>query len=389
MDNTSVIQQLILRFGTNDTSFLSGLILQYGPLEVHPDLFGYLFKALNATQREIWFVSSSSFLLALIGFCLYVKVGIVILKHKAVEFSNPFYKLVVYLAVPDCLFLLVQMVGFIVTVVGFKNVNVYFTIILGFIEQISSWSLFSLISVLGLNRYICICHNDKYQSVFGGFKVHIWGCLCWVLGCILPSVDYSCSCYNFKNDYAWKFSCAYYGCMKTAIYFDQTVSILFTVFVPIINMMTFCHYQWKKNKLSRMVNCRSNRISKKDLKMLFQFVVISCVFIFYTVIYWIQDLLQLSQAGDIALTFASILNSSINPYLYVIFNADIRTKIFSTKVTPISSINISSKTLQVGCSSKRFLGSKSFMSFHTRKPQMTEFRSAHSKDNIWCQEIAV
>lgn len=315
--------------------------------QAHPQLTTHKFPVFTTSTAIIWLVSLLTFLFAFFGLCFYIKVSLIIFKKKTATFSNAFYTFVLYLAVPDCLFLLVQIFGCFITVVGFYNVHVYIVIVVGFLGQVASWSLFALIAALGVNRYIGVCHPHIYKLWFGKTQAHVVGCLCWLLGFLLPIVDYYCTCYSFKSDLSWKFSCAAVAgasLINLAIRFDQTVSIFFTCFVPVINIITFCHYRVAKYRVSRSMN-QEMKIDKNDLKMLLQFIVISTVFVSYMIIYWIQDLQKTGPTADVILTFLAILNSSVNPYLYASFNQEIRAQLYTKKSSQVASSTATQRSI--------------------------------------------
>lgn len=312
----------------------------------------YWFPNLNASQIEIWLISVFTLLFALIGFCIYLRVIFIICKFKSTTFSNPFYTVVLYLAIPDCLYLFIQITfGFLFTVIGFKNVPLLMVVITGYINTVCSYSEFALVCFMGCNRYVAICHFHKYSRWFERRRVHITCCVCFLLGIALSIPDTLCQCYSFKADFAWKFECKVTNlktkvdpdCFYTILIVDHyTILIVdhvfyagFIIFIPLINFLTLMQYFFKQRQIRNILNVESG-LNKKDVSLLIQFCLISLVFVLYLGIFWYQDQMATSIIPlDVAITLLAILNSSVNPYLYLTFSNDIRSKLWkASSVVP-------------------------------------------------------
>lgn len=301
-----------------------------------------------ASPILVWLVSICTFIFAAVGFGIYIRSAFILLKFSKAAFANPFYTIVLYLALPDCLYLFIQLAfGIPTTILGFPNVPFHMGFATGFISEISMCSLFGLISLMGINRYVAICHFDKYTSWFSRWRVHSFCCLCFLLGLVISAGDDYCECFSLKVDFSYKLTCKVDAngepkCSFWVVQYDYVFWGFFTVFIPSINFVTVTRYFLKRRQIRASLDIQDNW--KKDAALLFQFISISAVFVIYMATFWIEDQVGSSNNPlDITITLLSILNSSVNPYLYLAFNSDIRAKFWersSSHLTTASRVTV-------------------------------------------------
>lgn len=146
-------------------------------------------------------VTLVQFIICTGGIILYVLTCWIMVKYRKTTFANPFYTLAVALAVPDCLHLSMELLCAIpVVFIGFENVPLVYVAVCGFFTDVAYWCLAPLMVVIGVNRYIAVCHFQAYKSMFSPFRIKLMIVGCWALGFFLPALMYGCTClYLFKG----------------------------------------------------------------------------------------------------------------------------------------------------------------------------------------------
>lgn len=300
---------------------------------------GYYFTIFNPSPLEVWSVSTIGFIVGLISFVLYLRVSYIIFKFKSKYFANSFYTLLLYLAVADCSFLFIQLtLAYPITVIGFKNVSQKFVAACGFFAVFIYLTIPQLTILIAINRYIATCHFHKYQTIFGPKGVHSIAMLCISIALVLTSFFYSCTCFAFKASYAWEMSCSDRKLVDIVYYVGLVFWGSLSLTVPTVYIVFYCHYKWKKYKLGQSLNA-TVQIKKVDMKLLSQSIIISSILILVFVFFFLKNATE-SKFVDLSLSFVSLINGSINPYLYIFFNPDIRRRISFKSVNKISNCTV-------------------------------------------------
>lgn len=278
--------------------------------------------------ETLWIVSCVGFIICLVSLMLYTRVAFIIYKNKSSSFSNSFYTLIVHLSAADCLFLLIQLtIGYPVTLIGFKKVSQTFVVVCGFMVILLNLLIPQLIILLAVNRYVAVFYSISYKTIFSPKRVRLIVFICWLFSTTIATISYSCTCFAFKIAFSWETSCSNVTCIKVIYYIAFFVWGTFTLAVPFIYILFYVQYKLKKRELAIRLH-QKFKIESTDLKMLIQSFTISCVLFLLFILFFIQNSTQ-NTLIDIALSVFSCVNSSVNPFLYMIFNSDIRQKMLN------------------------------------------------------------
>lgn len=287
---------------------------------------GRYFTIFQPSSLELWLTSIIGYLICFVSLALYLRVSYIIFKLKSNYFSNSFYTLLLYLSVADCSFLIIQLtVGYLVPLIGFKNVPHNLIAAFGFIIILANLVIPQLVILIAFNRYVCVCHFDKYKIIFGHKSVHLIVSICFTVALVLTCFFYACTCFAYKVSYFWEISCYYRNCANIIYYLGFFSWGFLCVLVPFVYIVFYCNYRWRKYKLAKSMEI-AVRIETADLMLLFQSFIISSVLVLYFILFFVQSRIQ-SSFTDITLSFVSLINSSINPYLYIYFNKEIRCRV--------------------------------------------------------------
>lgn len=146
-------------------------------------------------------VTLGQFIICVGGLFLYILTCWIIIKHRKTAFANPFYTFALALAVPDCLHLCMQLLCAIpIVFIGYENFPMVYVAMCGYLTDAAYWSLAPMTVVIGVNRYIAVCHFQSYKRMFSPFRVKVLVIICWAMGFSIPSLMYGCTCfYLFKG----------------------------------------------------------------------------------------------------------------------------------------------------------------------------------------------
>lgn len=282
-------------------------------------------------------VSSIIVLLSGLGLFGYGIVCPIFLKHINTDFKNPFYKLALALAFCDCTYLFFTTYFLNLPIILSTNHElIYSDTVRTVFHQFTVWnyySMYALILVISINRYISISYYANYTNICNNFRINIAIVVALLLGSSMVLFLILANCWSEitffgvtwacqNNDAKVKFFFAF------AAVFPATCSIIICSFY----LLSFLKYR----KIINHGQLTSGL--KREWALMFQFFLISFCALIMVIVYWIIASavpLRISQAVMLVLC---CINNSINPYCYLFFNMSVR-KYLPAWIKPIFTLN--------------------------------------------------
>lgn len=183
-----------------------------------------------------------------------------------------------------------------------------------------------------MNRYIGICWFNHYNSWFTKKSLIISLLFFWLLAItsalvvrIYSTVEFEIAwLYNYENSKSGKIAEKIFNVLGG-------ISVFLLIFVY---SCLFFHHRFLISKLQ--LNDQQVQQQKRERLLLFQAVIVTLVLLLYFIGFLLANEILEQNLARAVYSFVSLLNSGLPPFLYFIFNSELRkcikknaTKIFS------------------------------------------------------------
>lgn len=267
----------------------------------------------------------------LIGYSVYVYI---LIKHKQ-AFNNPFYHLSGSMLISDVINLFTEIIYSVPAMLfGESQMPDTYRRIVGYFSDGSWFWSSSHMAVIGANRVVAVCMYSHYQQLFNARNVYILMGVCWVYGFFMVTLMYACTCEYYFTSYSWVFACLPHSCQEAALKINQVCSNSLVISVVLSYVSIFIQVRRTSRRI-KATGKASDKKQKRELQLVFQFVVIGVSLSIYELLFWIVPPLMASNsisdyAGLNVMNIFGVVNSSIHPFLYIFFGSEVKQKIFVT-----------------------------------------------------------
>lgn len=275
-------------------------------------------------------VAIFEYLFCLTGIAAQTLLCATIIKYRKTTFSNPFYMLVVALAIPDAIHLSSEICCALPAVFrGLEDTPKWFLNSCGYFANASFFGLASLMLMIAINRYVAVCHFDTYKQHFGQKRIKGMIIACFGFSFIIPSIMYGCECYYDFTGFAWLFVCKPGGCAKFALDLNAITANSICGGVVLVYALISIKYRRIRNRIGVTLNQSDDdkRRRAKETKLMFQFGLICVVLIANQTFFWIFLNVATNEPSQMVLNFLRNLNSSISAFLYLTFASEVRSRL--------------------------------------------------------------
>lgn len=274
--------------------------------------------------------------ICLVGISGYIVYAYVVIKNRS-SLTNPFYTLTLSMMVSDVISLLTELMFSVPVILlgGEQELSDPYRVVVGFFANGAWFWCSSHLTFMAANRVVAVCLYHRYLQMFNRKKVNILILSSVIYGFVLTGMMYICTCqYHFKT-YAWNFDCQPNSCAGPAKIINQIVSNG-AVLVVIVCMVVVVVAVRRSARKVKMDNRSLDRQQKREIQLVFQFVVIGVVLAmqgaFFWAFPWLMESKYLSTYVSLnVLNVSVVLMSSVHPFLYLFFGSEVREKLFTKK----------------------------------------------------------
>jgi hypothetical protein len=282
----------------------------------------------TSEQWENVFAASIMGVLSVMGLIAYLLIIVIIVRFRQEFLENSYYVFVISLAFSDCLMLvLFAFYSVPCTITQSYILGHNFDRAAGVIDNLQYYTGCVLVALIAFNRYLAVCRFHSYQSIFCDRNVYIFMAGAWVFGIFVSSFqifspfgqDY------YYDSYGWGFDMTRWGNKYYTMY-DQTFSVVTFLF------LVACYASLLLKRPGQQVGHQNTRDQKRRAKternLALQFGLVIILLITQGLGFTIVPLLTSSKWAFLALTVLFIVNNSCSPFIYLIFNSQIRSSFF-------------------------------------------------------------
>lgn len=283
-------------------------------------------------------VAGISVAVAVVCLICYCYVIYLFLKYSAFR-RNLFYWLLVHLGATDISILLVYILyGGPKTLGFYVEIPPFLETVFAFVNCAFSFMCIIVVNLIALNRYVAVCWFGHYKNWFSKRNLFISLLVCWFL-CICHTVSLQMFC-SLRFEICWSLSCDQ---NKTISLTEEKVNDFvaggMVLCLIVVYIALFVHYRLIISKLQLTNQEAAQR--KRERKLLYQSLIVAGVLFSYYLMFELSStLFALSNATIARMIFntLSLLYSGIHPFLYFIFNSELRKNIknSASQVVPIT-----------------------------------------------------
>lgn len=257
-------------------------------------------------------------LLSAVSLLLYITVWfLMLLNYK--YFKSTFYLYVLSAGIPDMINLLIQLCYCLPAISWQTNFNIHLERAVGALESFASQAEVFHTFVIALNRMVYASFKtvQQFNNGFGSKRNTIIAISCmFLLTVVLVLIEQCCEClwhYSFQM-LSWELRCskAYIG--RYGEYLGATIILVVSTFATVFYIITWILIKKRQNQVS------SNDIARKkrELRLFREFSIITLFVSLDSILYFLSAFKFGWNYGSIAVEVVDILNSTINPVMYLI-----------------------------------------------------------------------
>lgn len=288
---------------------------------------------LNITQHEIlvpndWEISLAAatiFLFSSIGFCAYMPVLYVFVKHPRDFFDKPYYRLILSLCISDLIMLtiLIFYTPISIYIRGYP-LGIDFDRFLGVLCNLSYFSGLTCVINISINRYIAVCHFRFHCTFYDNFHTNVLFFVNWLVGFVscIPQMLPCCYLRMWPESFSWGYNTQLWGYAYYAWYDIAFNTLIFSA-VIICYTLILRTVRLKKLECNFSNDVQNSIRTKQELSLAVQFLLIGLCQIFLGLSFILIPTFSVYHWHLYITTFLYILNLSLNPFIYLFFNGAI------------------------------------------------------------------
>uniref|UniRef100_A0A914VZC7 G-protein coupled receptors family 1 profile domain-containing protein n=1 Tax=Plectus sambesii TaxID=2011161 RepID=A0A914VZC7_9BILA len=269
--------------------------------------------------------------LTLLGLVAYSIILLAMLRNRHVFSGHPFYALVYHLAIADVSYLVV--VFLLPIPYTFARDNFYpswVSIALASVDTTVMNAVFYMAFLITLNRFLCFLLPNVNRLLFSAntpvFKALL--AFPWVIAVAVTVLTTAEGCYKLFDEQmmSYRYKCSGDD-LNTSGILSSTFSILAVVgrVIPISMVVMYCtlflHLKWLQHRSSLPKSPKFSR----EVRMMLQGVIICAVLLAEAEAFWLlPKVFADSRVPPIIIMVLSIINCSINPFVYFVCNSAVR-----------------------------------------------------------------
>lgn len=254
------------------------------------------------------------------GLLLYVTVWcIMLLNYK--HFKSTFYLYILSAGIPDMLNLLTELCYCLPSVVLQHDVNNLFERIVGILKSFVSQAEASHTLAIALNRmvYASFKTYQKFNTGFGGKRCTIFAILCiysFSLAIVVIEACFTCWWRYSFQDLSWELRCSKVYLGTYGKYLGATIILTVSTLASIFYVITWVLIKKRQNQVSSLDELRK----KRELRLLREFSILTVSVSLDSLLYFVSTFDVEWKYGSIVVSMVDILNSTINPIVYLIWD---------------------------------------------------------------------